>query len=77
MRRATGRSPQVWLHEALHREARELLEISGLQVAQMAFRPGVSGPALFQPLLQGLGWHAAQPLQAPRSQPATSCAAWP
>ena len=39
MHRATGRSPQVWLHKALHREARELLEASRDQEKPLIFSP--------------------------------------
>jgi AraC family transcriptional regulator, transcriptional activator of pobA len=45
--RATGLSPRAFLHRELIREARELLEVSALQVAQIAFRLGFSDPAYF------------------------------
>jgi AraC family transcriptional regulator, transcriptional activator of pobA len=45
--RATGLSPRAFLHRELIREARELLEVSALQVAQIAFRLGFADPAYF------------------------------
>lgn len=44
---ATGLSPRAYIHRELHREARELLLGSGLQVSQIAFRLGFSDPAYF------------------------------
>lgn len=45
--KATGLSPRAYLHRELIREAREMLEVSALQVAQVAFRLGFSDPAYF------------------------------
>jgi AraC family transcriptional regulator, transcriptional activator of pobA len=47
VRRATGLSPQDYLHRALIREATELLANTGMPVAQIAFRLGYSDPAYF------------------------------
>ncbi|WP_168206468.1 helix-turn-helix domain-containing protein [Labrenzia sp. PHM005] len=47
VRKATGLSPRAYMHRELMREARELLEVSALQVAQIAFRLGFSDPAYF------------------------------
>ncbi|MCA0940575.1 helix-turn-helix transcriptional regulator [Yangia mangrovi] len=80
VRRATGRSPQTWLHEALHREAAELLTNSGLQVAQVGFRLGFSDPAYFNRFfkrMEGVPPSRFRRRMAKRSAPATSYAAWP
>ncbi|WP_168201266.1 helix-turn-helix domain-containing protein [Qingshengfaniella alkalisoli] len=45
--RATGVSPQAYLHRELYREARDLLMNSGLQVSEIAFRLGFQDPAYF------------------------------
>lgn len=47
VRRATGRSPRAYLHGELHRQARDLLLGTGLQVAQVAYRLGFPDPAYF------------------------------
>jgi AraC family transcriptional activator of pobA len=47
VRRATGLSPQAYLHQVLVREASELLANSGMPVGQVAFRLGFSDPAYF------------------------------
>lgn len=47
VRRATGLSPQGYLHRDLMREACELLANTGMQVGQVAFRLGFSDPAYF------------------------------
>jgi AraC family transcriptional regulator, transcriptional activator of pobA len=44
---ATGLSPQAYLHRELHREARDLLAGTGLQVAEIGFRLGFPDPAYF------------------------------
>ncbi|MCA0994482.1 helix-turn-helix domain-containing protein [Alloyangia pacifica] len=80
VRRATGRAPQVWLHEALHREAAELLTNSGLQVAQVGFRLGFSDPAYFNRFfkrMEGVPPSRFRRRAARRSAPSTSYAAWP
>ncbi|MBE9635650.1 helix-turn-helix domain-containing protein [Salipiger pacificus] len=80
VRRATGRSPQGWLHEALHREAAELLTNSGLQVAQVGFRLGFSDPAYFNRFfkrMEGVPPSRFRRRVMKRSAPATSYAAWP
>lgn len=45
--RATGLSPQAYLHRALIREASELLASTGIPVGSVAFRLGFSDPAYF------------------------------
>lgn len=47
VRRATGYSPQAFLHEGLLREGRELLANTGMPVGQVAFRLGFPDPAYF------------------------------
>lgn len=47
VRRATGYSPQGYLHLLLIREASELLADTGMPVGQIAFRLGFSDPAYF------------------------------
>lgn len=47
VRRATGHSPQAYLHLLLIREASELLASTGMPVGQVAFRLGFSDPAYF------------------------------
>ncbi|WP_165793398.1 helix-turn-helix domain-containing protein [Yoonia maritima] len=47
VKRATGVSPQAYLHRALTREAMELLANTGATVAQIAFRLGFGDPAYF------------------------------
>lgn len=47
VRRATGLSPQRYLHRELTREACELLANTGMPVSQVAFRLGFSDPAYF------------------------------
>lgn len=46
-RAATGHSPQAYIHRELHRDARELLLGSQMQVSQVAFRLGFADPAYF------------------------------
>ncbi|WP_375691548.1 helix-turn-helix domain-containing protein [Pseudooceanicola sp. LIPI14-2-Ac024] len=80
VRRATGRAPQVWLHEALHREATELLSHSSLQVAQVAFRLGFSDPAYFNRFfkrMEGVPPSRYRRRTRPRAAEAPSFAAWP
>ncbi|MCB2059400.1 MAG: helix-turn-helix domain-containing protein [Novosphingobium sp.] len=47
VRRATGFSPQNFLHEGLLREGKELLANTGMPVGQVAFRLGFPDPAYF------------------------------
>lgn len=47
VRRATGLSPQAYLHLLLVREASELLANTGMPVSQVAFRLGFADPAYF------------------------------
>jgi AraC family transcriptional activator of pobA len=47
VKRATGLSPQAYLHKLLLREAMELLANTGTPVAQVAFRLGFVDPAYF------------------------------
>lgn len=47
VQRATGLSPQGFLHRELYREACELLAITGLPVGQVAFRLGFQDAAYF------------------------------
>ncbi|MBE1296681.1 helix-turn-helix domain-containing protein [Phycobacter azelaicus] len=80
VRRATGRSPQSYLHEALIREASELLANSGLSVAQVSFRLGFSDPAYFNRFFtraQGLSPGRFRRKMATRGRQPTSFSAWP
>lgn len=80
VRRATGRSPQAYLHEALHREAVELLTNSGLQVAQVGFRLGFADPAYFNRFfkrIEGVPPSRYRRRGVRRSEPATSFSEWP
>lgn len=47
VRRATGLSPQGFLHREIMRDACELLANTGLPVSQIAFRLGFADPAYF------------------------------
>lgn len=47
VQRATGLSPQAYLHQLLVREASELLASTGMPVGQVAFRLGFADPAYF------------------------------
>lgn len=47
VRRATGLSPQAYLHREIMRDACELLASTGLPVSQIAFRLGYVDPAYF------------------------------
>lgn len=47
VQRATGVSPQGYLHQLLIREARGLLANTGMPVGQVAFRLGFADPAYF------------------------------
>ncbi|MEM5495213.1 helix-turn-helix domain-containing protein [Hoeflea sp. AS16] len=47
VRRATGLSPQGYLHREIMRDACELLASTGLPVSQIAFRLGFADPAYF------------------------------
>lgn len=80
VRRSMGRSPQAYLHEALVREAAELLTNSGLSVAQIAFRLGFSDPAYFNRFFtrtQGLSPGRFRRKMASRGTSPTSFSAWP
>lgn len=47
VRRATGLSPQTYLHREIMRDACELLASTGFPVSQIAFRLGFVDPAYF------------------------------
>ena len=81
VRRATNLSPRAYLHQELIREASELLEISSLQVAQIAYRLGFSEPGYFNRFFQR---HTGQPpgryrkhFRRTREEASDSFAAWP
>ena len=70
----------VWLHDALHSEAVELLTHSGLPVSQVGFRLGFADPAYFNRFfsrMQGEPPSRFRRRVAPREEPAHSYAAWP
>jgi AraC family transcriptional activator of pobA len=81
VQRATGLSPQDYLHRELASEARELLANSGLQVAEIAFRLGFSDPAYFNRFftrIEGLPpgrWRKRQ--RRDQGREPTSFAVWP
>lgn len=81
VRRATGLSPQAYLHQGLIREACELLANTGMPVAQVAFRLGFSDAAYFNRFFsaktgQSPGRYRRQ-ARARRLKGDTSYAAWP
>ncbi|MDN3721029.1 helix-turn-helix domain-containing protein [Roseibium salinum] len=65
VRRATGLSPQAYLHQGLIREACELLANTGMPVAQVAFRLGFSDAAYFNRFFFGQDRTLAGPLPPP------------
>ncbi|MEP3048919.1 MAG: helix-turn-helix domain-containing protein [Roseibium sp.] len=81
VQKATGLSPRAYLHRELMREARELLEVSALQVAQIAFRLGFSDPAYFNRFFtRYVGENPGKYRQKVRRQKSTapdSFASWP
>ncbi|WP_167687290.1 AraC family transcriptional regulator [Pseudooceanicola sp. HF7] len=80
VRKAAARSPQAYLHEALHREAVELLTHSGLQVAQIGFRLGFSDPGYFNRFftrMEGLPPARFRKRSVRRVRVSDSFAAWP
>ena len=81
VRRATGHSPQSYLHELLIREASELLASTGMPVGQVAFRLGFSDPAYFTRFFtRHRGESPAKFRRTAKSRSAegdTSYAAWP
>lgn len=81
VRRATGLSPQGYLHQRLVREASELLASTGMPVGQIAFRLGFSDPAYFSRFFtRQRGDSPAAFRRAARSRRAAgdqSYAAWP
>lgn len=81
VRRATGLSPQAYLHQGLVREACELLANTGMPVAQVAFRLGFSDAAYFNRFFsaktgQSPGRYRRH-ARARRLKGDTSYAAWP
>ena len=81
VQRATGLSPQTYLHHALMREASELLASTGIPVGNVAFRLGFSDPAYFTRFF--IRHRGQSPLQFRRAAKARrasgdqSYAAWP
>jgi len=81
VRRATGLSPQAYLHQLLMREAAELLANTGMPVGQVAFRLGFSDPPYFTRFFNRMsGVSPAQfrkRAKARRAAGDDSYAAWP
>ena len=81
VQRATGHSPQGYLHLLLIREASELLASTGMPVGQVAFRLGFADPAYFTRFFtRHRGESPAQFRRAAKARRATgdqSYAAWP
>ena len=81
VQRATGRSPQQYLHRQILNEAQALLTTSGLPVGQVAFRLGFQDPAYFSRMfLRMTGETPAAYRRAARARPRSgedSYAAWP
>jgi len=81
VRRATGHSPQGYLHQLLMREASELLADTGMPVGQVAFRLGFADPAYFTRFFtRNRGESPAQFRRAAKARRAAgdrSYAAWP
>jgi AraC family transcriptional activator of pobA len=81
VRRATGLSPQGYLHRELTREACELLANTGMPVSQVAFRLGFSDPAYFTRFFaRQTGTNPGQyrrQAKARRARGDQSYAAWP
>jgi len=81
VRRATGLSPQAYLHREIMRDACELLASTGLPVSQIAFRLGFVDPAYFNRFFtrqsgQSPGKYR-HVLRARREQGDMTYAAWP
>lgn len=81
VRKATGLSPQAYIHRELLSEARDLLVNSSLQVAEIAFRLGFQDPGYFNRFFTrnegtspGRFRRTAQRMQ---KVPPPSYAAWP
>ncbi len=81
VQRATGLSPQTYLHRALVREASELLASTGIPVGNVAFRLGFSDPAYFTRFfIRNRGQSPLQFRRAAKARRAAgdqSYAAWP
>jgi len=81
VRRATGLSPQGYLHREIMRDACEMLASTGLPVSQIAFRLGYADPAYFNRFFtrqsgQSPGKYR-HVLRHRRNQGDDSYAAWP
>ena len=81
VRRATGLSPQGYLHREIMRDACELLASTGLPVSQIGFRLGFADPAYFNRFFtrqsgQSPGKYR-HVLRDRRAQGDTTYAAWP
>ncbi|MDO5659102.1 MAG: helix-turn-helix domain-containing protein [Paracoccus sp. (in: a-proteobacteria)] len=81
VQRVTGRTPLSLIHARLHAEARQMLEGSGLQIAQIALHLGFDDPAYFSRFFKRIGGksprqHRAEAWRNPSSE-AGSFAAWP
>ncbi|MBB95045.1 MAG: hypothetical protein CML68_10630 [Rhodobacteraceae bacterium] len=81
VQRATGRSPQHYLHRQILNEAQTLLATTGMPVGQIAFRLGFQDPAYFSRFfLRMSGETPAAFRRAARSRPRAgedTYAAWP
>ena len=81
VRRATGASPQAYLHQLLIKEASELLANTGMPVGQVAFRLGFPDPGYFSRFFTRLRGDSPARFRAlareRRAAGAASYAAWP
>ncbi|WP_172293303.1 helix-turn-helix domain-containing protein [Pseudoruegeria sp. HB172150] len=81
VRKATGLSPQAYLHQLLIREASDLLASTGMPVGQVAYRLGFPDPAYFTRFFtRHRGESPAQFRRAAKARRAAgdvSYAAWP
>ena len=81
VRRATGLSPQGYLHREIMRDACELLASTGLPVSQIAFRLGFVDPAYFNRFFTRQSGQTPgkyrHVLRARREQGDLTYAAWP
>lgn len=81
IRRATGLSPQAYIHREILSDARDLLTNSSLQVTEIAFRLGFQDPGYFNRFFtrnEGIspGRFRRNAARAPQATP-QSYAAWP
>ncbi|HWJ87193.1 MAG TPA: helix-turn-helix domain-containing protein [Pelagibacterium sp.] len=81
VQRATGRSPLAIIHARLHTEARQMLETSGMHIAQIASVLGFEDPAYFSRFFKRLNSKSPRQYRADfvrgQTRISGSFAAWP